>query len=62
MTSKERMKSWEDLKSGADHPKPSWEAWKRILAQNKFDPVKAKAHWEKLLEKKKELDGILFKV
>ena len=66
MTSKERMKSWEDLKVD---PKPAWETWKRILGMPhvNHDPKLAKQQWDKITEnhakkKKKMLDSILFKV
>ena len=66
MNSKERMKSWEDLKVD---PKPSWEDWKRILRMShvNHDPKLAKSQWEKIVEKlkkknKKRLDNIIFKV
>ena len=66
MNSKERMKSWEDLKVD---PKPAWETWKRILRMPHIDhdPKRAKEQWDKILEnnakkKKKVLDSIIFKV
>ena len=66
MTSKERMKSWEDLKVD---PKPAWETWKRILRMPHIDhdPKRASEQWDKILEnhakkKKKVLDSIIFKV
>ena len=66
MTSKERMKSWEDLKVD---PKPAWEVWKRILRMPhvNHDPKLAKQQWDKITEnhakkKKKVLDSIIFKV
>ena len=74
MTSKERMKSWEDLFDGkptdwSDEPKPSWETWKRILRMPHIDhdPKLAKQQWDKILENnarknKKVLDSIIFKV
>ena len=63
MDSKERMKTWEEL----SEPRPTWETWKRILAQKKFDPVKAKEQWDKISkkqaeDKKKRVDNIIFKV
>ncbi len=48
MTSEERMKSWKAL----PEPRPAWETWKRILAQNRFDPIAAEAQWDKISEKK----------
>ena len=66
MNSKERMKSWEDLKVD---PKPAWETWKRILRMPHIDhdPKLAKQQWDKVLENnakknKKVLDSIIFKV
>jgi len=66
MNSKERMKSWEDLKVD---PKPAWETWKRILRMPhvNHDPKLAKQQWDKILEnnakkKKNVLDSIIFKV
>ena len=66
MTSKQRMKSWEDLEVC---PKPSWETWKRILRMPHIDhdPKRAKEQWDKILENnakknKKVLDSIIFKV
>ena len=66
MNSKERMKSWEDLKVD---PKPAWETWKRILRMPhvNHDPKLAKQQWDKIAEghakkKKKMLDSIIFKV
>tara|TARA_Y100000310_G_scaffold168550_1_gene168598 strand:- start:19 stop:219 length:201 start_codon:yes stop_codon:yes gene_type:complete len=66
MTSKQRMKSWEDLEA---EPKPSWETWKRILRMPHIDhdPKRASEQWDKILEnhakkKKKVLDSIIFKV
>ena len=66
MNSKERMKSWEDLKVD---PKPAWETWKRILRMPhvSHDPKLAKQQWDKILENnakknKKVLDSIIFKV
>lgn len=66
MNSKERMKSWKDLKVD---PKPAWEVWKRILQMPHIDhDVKlAKQQWDKITEnhkkkKKKMLDSIIFKV
>ena len=66
MNSKERMKSWEDLKVD---PKPAWETWKRILRMPhvNHDPKLAKQQWDKITEshakkKKKMLDSIIFKV
>ena len=66
MNSKERMKSWEDLKVD---PKPAWETWKRILRMPhvNHDPKLASQQWDKIVEnhakkKKKMLDSIIFKV
>ena len=66
INSKERMKSWEDLKVD---PKPAWETWKSILRMShvNHDPKLAKQQWEKIVEKlekknKKRLDKIIFKV
>ena len=67
MTSKERMKSWEDLADAQNQP--SWETWKRILSMPHidYDPKLAKQQWEKIVERlekknKKVLDSIIFKV
>jgi len=66
MNSKERMKSWEDLKVD---PKPAWETWKRILRMPhvSHDPKLAKQQWDKIVEnhkrKQKEFEeSIIFKV
>ena len=66
MNSKERMKTWEDLKVD---PKPAWEVWKRILRMPHIDHDSklAKQQWDKILENnakknKKVLDSIIFKV
>ena len=52
MTSKQRMKSWEDLEVC---PKPSWETWKRILRMPHIDhdPKRASEQWEKINKRKK---------
>jgi hypothetical protein len=50
MTSKERMKSWEDLADSQNQP--AWETWKRILDSKGHDIKKAKEQWEKIAKKK----------
>ena len=66
MDSKERMKTWQDLKLCERVP---WETWKRILSMPHIDhdPKRAKEQWDKILENnakknKKVLDSIIFKV
>jgi len=46
MDSKERMKSWQDLKLCERVP---WETWKRLVSQFGIDKAKAKA--KKIVDK-----------
>ncbi len=73
MNSKERMKSWEDLKVDPKREiyakNVAWETWKRILRMPhvNHDPKLAKQQWDKIAEnhakkKKKMLDSIIFEV
>jgi|TARA_Y100000310_G_scaffold262700_1_gene272452 hypothetical protein len=48
MTSKERMKSWENL----PEPRPTWELWKSILSSKGHDLGKAKEQWKKIADRR----------
>ena len=60
MTSEERMKAWEGLPKPtdpSDTPKPTWETFKRLLAQ--FGTVeKAMACWADVCEKQKRTGNL----
>ena len=48
MTTKEKMKAWEDLGS----PKPDWETFKRMLASCNNNPLVVRTLWLKKNSKK----------